>query len=146
MRQNNEQLGAKGPWVFELPELQPGETFTKKLRNAEYNGQKGWFKKYLPIETAQVTNLDDTSPIRVVFNGTYPDDIPPNVSETYEQIGVASFEVTNRSDSAVISADDVTVTLLKEAYGADEAARQSAQKGVVQKVSENLFGVGPGDL
>lgn len=143
---NSDELSSKGPWKFDAPELAPGESYTVDLRNMEFNGQKGWFRKYLPLDDMQVTNSDNTAFVSININGVYDDGIPPNVAETYEDKGITKFTVQNESGSATIAAGDLSVTLEKNAYSANDRAREQARRGVVDQLTEKFLGVTPGDF
>lgn len=113
-----------GPWVFRNETaLASGDHFLLDFRNMKYKGQKGWFKKWLPLDIAQINNRDTGNALSVTYNGIYPAEVLPNSSETYDNQGITRVRVENIGSSS-IDADTVTVEVKKEPYGADKAARE----------------------
>lgn len=121
------RLTGGGPWLFEPPALDPNEQYSLDLRNMRYNDQKGWFRKWLPLDSVSVTNLDGSNGLRLTVNGQYNSYVVPNAVETFSGQGITHVRVTNEG-SATIAAGDVKIELTKEPYNADAAARQEASK------------------
>lgn len=134
-------IDAKGPWLFELPELQAGESWSADFRNREKNGRKAGYKPFLPFDYAQVTNQDVDNNVRVSFNGAiYEDLVVSNSIESYDDIGVSDVTIYNAGSTA-ISAGDVVLAVGLDAYDADEAARERKKSGPVSQVVEHLTGL-----
>lgn len=144
MTDNTAENGA-GPFLFDVPQLAPGESWTTDLRNREYNGTKGGFRKFMPFDTSQITNESTDVPLRVTYNGQYEQYVVANAQESFEEAGIAEVTVEN-AGNVTLSAGDAHVELVRAPYGADDAARQDAREGVVGKVSEHLIGVSPSDV
>jgi hypothetical protein len=135
------KLTGAGPWLFDNPNgLSPGEPWVIDLPGMKYNGQSGWFKKYLPLDISQVTNTNTSENVRVVYNGQYEDLVLANSVETFSDQGIRRVRVVNASDN-VIPAGDIAVSLKKEPYGADERAREETKKGPIANVVENFTGL-----
>lgn len=130
-----------GPYTFELPELQPGETYTLNLRDRE----RGRFVVLSPAgyDNATIKNQSDVATIDVLINEATSYPIAPNTEPTIGMSGQYRYDITNTQESGgtVIDAGDVQLTILKEAYGADEAARSRQQEGPIRKVVRHFTGV-----
>lgn len=137
----NDKLRGEGPWLFELDELGPGETAVFDLRNMTHRGRARYFRPKLPLDQAQITNGDSSTVIEAEFNGLYPTQIPANAVDSFSETGITRVTITNTSDSNTISAGDVVLELSKSAYGADERARDQAERGTVSQVFEKFTGV-----
>lgn len=144
MTDNAAENGA-GPFLFDVPELAAGESWVADLRNREYNGTKGGFRKFMPFDTSQVTNESTDVPLRVEYNGQYEQYVVANTQESFEKAGITEVRVTN-AGSVALAKGDAHVELVREPFGADEAARRDAQTGVIGKVSRKLTGLTPADL
>jgi hypothetical protein len=141
MPKNYKAIDGRGPWVFDVPELTAGESWVLDLRNREFRNQPRYFRRFLPLDSAQVTNLNDTAAVEVEYNGLYQDVVPPNVVEGYSETGITGVRIRNLDASATIAAGDVRVTLEKTPFDADDAARADAERSAVSKVVENLTGL-----
>lgn len=134
-------IDAKGPFLFDVPELQPGASWNADLRNREEHGRKGYYKPFLPFDYAQVTNQSVDNNIRVVYNGgIYEDLVVASSVETYDEMGVTNVQVFNAGTTA-IDAGNAVVALGVDAYGADDAAREQKESGPVSQVVEHLTGL-----
>lgn len=143
---NKRMLNGAGPWSFDVPELAPGESFDLDLRNMEFNGERRYFRKFLPMDTAQVTNLSADAAVRVTINGQFSDVVPPNVVEGYEDQTITHVRIENLSGSATISAGDVVLTLERTPYNADDRARDEASKPPAAGVIKKFTGLDVGGL
>lgn len=144
MTDNAAENGA-GPFLFDVPQLAPGESWTADLRNREHNGTKGGFRRFMPFDTAQITNESTDVSLTVTYNGMFEQYVPPNSQETFGKAGVTEVTVEN-TGNVDLAAGDAHVELVREPFDADDAARRDAQTGVVGKVSRKLTGLTPSDL
>jgi hypothetical protein len=129
-------LSGAGPWTFEIPELSPGESHTVDLRKAE----KGRYRRNLPMDEILIKNYDVDNRTNLNVNGVYNADVDPNGKDSYGEVGISSFRITNRGNTK-IAAGDVTATVKKDPYDADDQARTEAAKGPVRRVIENFTGL-----
>lgn len=140
MTRDNRTIGGGGPWQFEPDtDLAPGESFVLNFREEE----KGRFKKWMPFDVAQITNLDGSNAVTVTYNGIFTDTVVPNASETFSQQQVASIRLTN-AGGTTISATDLKVSVKTEPYGADERAREQATQPPVAQMVERFTGLSLG--
>jgi len=128
MPTRDEVLEGGGPWTFEAPTLDPGESYYIDFRNVKFNGQKGWFRKWLPLDYAQITNLDTGNAVEVTYNSRFSDFVVPNAIETFDNQGITKVRVRN-SGGSTIAADDVKIAVGKDPYDADNAAREQRKGG-----------------
>jgi hypothetical protein len=135
-----ERLTGAGPWTFSSPALGAGETWVLNFRDLKYNGQKGWFRKHLPLESCQVTNLSVDYAISATFNKQYDTYVVPNSETSFSEQGITVVEITNQG-SGTITADNIKVEPKKEPYNADKQARENASKSNVKKTFENITGI-----
>lgn len=140
MTRDSRTIGGAGPWQF-VPEtdLAPGESYVLNFRDEE----KGRYKKWLPFDVAQVTNLDGSNAVTVTYNGIFEDTVVPNASETFSQQSVTKVRLTN-AGSTTITADDLRVSVKKEPYGADDHARAQAQQGPAAQMIQKFTGLSLG--
>jgi len=141
MSRKNRPLDGAGPWKFDLPALAPGESWNADFRNRSKNGTKGWFKRYMPFDYGQVTNLDSGALISVEYNGVYDDFVVPNAVESYDRQGIANVVITNEDGAATIAAGDIILAVGVDAYGADDSARNRAASGPLGDVVHRLTGL-----
>lgn len=135
MRDSNTVSGA-GPWTFESPALDPDEPWSIDLESWE----KGKIRRHMPADEMLVKNYDPDSRIDVVINGTSRVDVDPNGKDSYDETKIRLFKVVNRGGT-VIDAGDVTLTLRKDPYDADEAARERKQTPPLQRVVKSKLGL-----
>lgn len=140
MTRDSRTIGGGGPWQF-APEsdLAPGESYVLNFREEE----KGRFKKWMPFDVAQITNLDGSNAVTVTYNGIYGDTVVPNASETFSQQSVTKVRVTN-AGGTTISKDDLKISVKTDPYGADERAREQARQPPVAQVVERFTGLSLG--
>lgn len=141
---DNSPVEGAGPFLFEAPELLPGETWHVDLRRVKWNGTKRGLQKYVPFDTAGVTNSDGTARVLVTYNGQYDSTVLPNSVETFSRQGVAEVSVTNQSSTDTIVAGDVVLEVTSEPYGADERALEEQKRGPVSNVLEHVTGLSLG--
>jgi len=140
MSPQNPQIEGAGPFVLEVDTaLNADDIYTWNFRNEPYNGTKGGFRKYLPFDIAQVTNLDSSAPIKATFNGIYETYIPPNTTETFDKQGVTKARVRN-AGTTTINSGNVVVEVKTEPYGADDAARESKFQPPIFKAAKTPLG------
>lgn len=144
-RIDNDPLEGAGPWRFTIDaQLAPGDSELFDFRNMEYRGRKGFFRKYLPLDQATVTNLDPSANLDVTYNGVFDQFVTPNTAESFSQAGITSMTVTNPSSSSVtVDAGNVVVEVVRDPYDADDAARERARSGPVEQVVEKFTGIRP---
>jgi hypothetical protein len=139
MSNSNNDLRGGGPWTVDVPALDPGESFTYDYRNERFNGQKGFFRQWIPFDSAQIVNQSPET-LRVTFNGVFDDVVVPNAVESYDEIAITRVRVENTGSSAT-TGDAISIITQTEPYGADEKARDNAQRGMVSQVIENFTGI-----
>lgn len=144
MTDNAAENGA-GPFLFDVPQLTPGNSWTADLRNREYQGTKGGFRRFMPFDTSQITNESNDVPLRVTYNGQYEQYVVANTQESFQKAGITEVTVEN-AGNVDLADGDAHVELVREPFDADDAARRDAQTGVVGKVSRKLTGLTPSDL
>jgi hypothetical protein len=142
---DNTPAEGAGPFLFEAPELASGESYRIDLRNVEVNGKKRALRRYVPFDSVSVSNASEASAVLVTYNGQYDTRIFPNTTESFSRQGVAEVVVTNTS-STTIDAEDITVEVLREPYGADDAARDKRKRGPVSEIFENFTGTAPENI
>lgn len=120
-------LAGNGPWEFKIPSLDPAEIHNLDFRNMEYNGQKGYFRRFLPLDDLQVTNRDDGNPIGVEINHEYGGVVPPNTNRVFGDSGVTYLSVQNRG-GATISSDTVVIEVSSSGYTQNDYAREQKKK------------------
>lgn len=136
---NREEGG--GPWLLDLDgDLAPGEFEVFNLESMEYNGRKGYFRPWLPLDTVLVKNLDTGNDLKVTYNGQYESVVEANAADTYGDVGVVRFRVENLGGSTV-AAEDVVIQGSVEPYGADDQALEQKQRSPLEKAARNLIGL-----
>ena len=142
-------MAGAGPWEFTPDsDLAPGESFTLDCRNLKFRKTKGYFKKYMPLDEAQITNLSDSAAVGVEYNGVFNNFVVPNAIETFDKAGITRITVTNRESAggATIAADEVVIEVVKNPYDADQAARDRQRRGPLGDVIEKFTGLSLGGL
>lgn len=142
-RRDAQRIEGGGPWQFDSPALDPDEAWTLDFRNMTYNGQTGWFRRWLPLSYAQITNLDAGNALTVEYNGQFQDFVVPNAVESFDNQGITRLSVRNEGADA-IAAGDVKVSVGREPYGADDAARERARGGPVWSPKQAIADLIPG--
>lgn len=137
MDKSIEATGA-GPFTLESPSLAPGEAWRIDLNSYE----KGKYQPYTPFDQLLIKNYDDANRVDLEVNGRTKQfvDVDPNGKDTYGDSGVRTFRVVNRG-GATIAAGDVTITVKRDPYGADDQAREELQRSPLEKVARSFIGL-----
>jgi len=145
MRDNNSDasLESRGPWSFDNPEIQPGDSWRLDFRQKTYNGRKRYFKPFLPLDEAQVTNRNSGQSVDVTFNADYRIGVEPNAVESFSEQGVTYLSVAVPAGGTTVAAGDLSVAVATTAYDADDAAREDVRQDPVSEVVEEVTGVRP---
>jgi hypothetical protein len=131
-------LDGAGPFQFESPALDTGESWLLNFKNAD----KGRYKEYLPFDVIRVVN-ESAEPLDLTVNGVYDTRVVANSITTWEEVGTRSVAVAN-AGSASINATAVRVEAQSEPFGADDKARESrAESWVESAVSDIVPGGNP---
>lgn len=139
--QGSEKLESRGPWLFKNPGiLSPGESWRIDFRELKYNGRKRYFRPFLPLDSAQVTNQNTSEPINVTYNGRFETYIVSNAVETFTEQGIAFVRVEN-AGSTDIAAEEVTLEVSKDAYDAHDEARRNAKQTTPARIVEKFTGI-----
>lgn len=143
MSTKDERVRGGGPWQFTGPALDPGDSWVLDFRNMEHNGTKGYFKKWMPFDVAQVTNPSNEY-VEAHYNGQFTDTVVPNAVETFEDQAVTYVRIhALASNTGTIAEGDIRVSVKKEPYGADDAARENREKPWLQRAADEIV---PGGL
>lgn len=138
---DNSVVEGAGPFLFDTPQLDPGESWNLNLRDREYAGKKRGLTRYIPFDVLSVSNTDPNASVLVEVNGQYEFGVFANTTESFNRQGVASVTVTNRSATDTIDAGNVEVELTREPFGADDEARQSAKQSPIVNSIEGVTGL-----
>lgn len=130
-------LRGEGPWEFEIPELAPGESHYLDFRNMTHRGRPGYFRAFLPLDDAQVTNTDDSAAVSVEINHEYGGRVQPNTERPFPEAGVEYLTITN-AGTTTISAGNVIAEVASSSYGADQAARERKGKPLAARMISDL--------
>lgn len=126
-------LTGAGPFTWNVPALGPGDTWRIDLESTE----KGKYRKYAPFDTALVKNYNTGIRVDFGINGVYSVDIDPNGKDSYSETPIRVVTVTNTHDTESTADGDVTLSLQKDPFDADDQARQQAAepplRGVIRK-------------
>ena len=137
LRQERRVTGG-GPWLFEPGELAPGEKYVLDLPNMKYNNTKGWFRKWLPIDQATVTNMDSANAVVMTINGQYQNYCTPNTVESFNGPGITRLNVRN-DGTTPIADGNLKIELTKEPYNADDKAREESQSPWLQRALNDII-------
>lgn len=141
MSNNINRKEGGGPWLLELSEdLEPGGFEVFNLRNMRYNGRKGYFTPWLPVDTVMIKNLDTANTLEATYNGQFTAIIEPNAADSYSDVGILRFRLENRGGSTLAS-EDVVIQLTVDQYGADDQALEQAQRHPLEKAARSLVGL-----
>jgi len=133
---NIDTTNGGGPWSVPnggLPELQPGELYRVDLRRIEYRGTKRYFQPWLPVDNAVIKNLDTANGVSVEYNGQFDAFVEPNAVDSFGDAGIVSVVIRNEGDAA-IDAGKIKLQVSKDAYDADEAAREDKNRHPVERM------------
>lgn len=141
MSNNINRTEGGGPWLLELDgDLAPGEFEVFDLERMTYNGRKGYFRPWLPVDSVLVKNLDTGNPVKATYNGQYQTIIEPNAADTYSDVQVVRFRVENTGGST-LSAGDLVIQASVEPYGADDQAREQKNRPALEKAARSFIGL-----
>lgn len=140
MTRNINTTDGGGPWLIDVPELEPGETKEMRLRGMKYRGQKGYFKHWLPLDSAVVKNRDPDNSAIVTFNGQFDVFVEPNAADSFSDAGITSIKIEN-TGGTTIAENDLILQVSKEPYDADDAARSEANRSPVEKLARGVLGL-----
>jgi hypothetical protein len=140
MTSNIDRTEGGGPWRIPIPALDPEEVKEIRLRSVEYRNRKGFFKPWLPLDTAAVKNRDPDNGVEVTFNGQFDVFVEPNAADTFTEAGITSIRVKNVGGTA-IAESDLILQVSKEPYDADDAARREVQKHPLSKIAGGMLGL-----
>lgn len=129
-----------GPWILDLPALDPGESVEMYLKSLKYRGRKGYFRDWLPLDNATIKNRDPENAALVTFNGQYEVLVEPNAADTYGETGINSIAVEN-TGTTTLADGNLVLQVSAEAFDADDAARAKRNQSPVSKVAQGLLGL-----
>lgn len=132
-----------GPWTVPdagIPELAPGEQIRVDMRRLEYRGEKRYFQPWLPLDNAVVKNLDLSNRLEVEYNGQFDAIVEPSAVDSFSQAGVVSVIIRN-AGTGTIAPGDVVLQVSKDAYDADQQARDRRKMHPVEKIARNFVGL-----
>lgn len=137
---HNPRIDGGGPWLppFPMDVLSPGDTAIFDLRSMEYEGQKRFFDRWLPMDQVMFKNLDSANQVQLDINGIYGAVVEPNAADTFDDAGVTRVAVTNIGGSD-ISTDDLVIQFSVEPHGADDAARAEVHRSPVENFVRGVF-------
>lgn len=130
-----------GPFTFSVPELAPGESHTINLR--ERSGGRFVVLSPAGYDSLTIKNLNATATLNLTVNEATEYPIAPNTEPSIGLNGQYRYDITNTEPDggATVSAGEVRLTVLKEAFGADAQARKSRSEGPVRKVVRHFTGI-----
>lgn len=137
---NIDTTNGGGPWSIAIPALDAGESKEYHLNRMEFRGRKGYFRKWTPLDNAAFQNRDPDNGVEVVYNGQFDAFVGPNSADTYSEAGITRIKVTNVG-STVIEEENLKLQVSKDAYDADDAARQQANRHPVEKLARGVLGL-----
>jgi len=136
------EITGGGPWTFENPSgLAAGESHTFDFANIKQHGTNGFFRKWLPFDSIQITNLDTDAPLDFTVNGIYDGFVVPNASEGYSKTSVHTLQITNADSVNAIAAGNIRVEAAVSPYDQDEAAREDKHQPGIVKAIKGVGGV-----
>lgn len=130
-------LTGAGPYTFELPALAPEDEW--RIDFERYD--KGRYRRHQPFDSVLIKNYDTGNRIMAEINGG-PNgqavDIDPGGKDDYDEVGIRTLLIRNEG-STTIAEKNVTVSVKRKPYGADEQARERKGepplRGVLRKVT-----------
>lgn len=137
---NIDKTEGGGPWILDLPALEAGEYREFHLRTYDYNGRKGYFNPWLPLDNCAIKNRDTANTVRVTFNGQFDVLVEPNAADTYGEAGITTIRVKNEGGSTIADGD-LVLQVSAEPYDADDAARQEATRPLPEKLVRGFLGL-----
>jgi hypothetical protein len=138
MSRNIDRKEGGGPWQFRpesegIDPLPAGESVRFDFERMTYNGQKRYFRDWLPMDQVLLKNLDDSNGVTVTYNHRFSAFVEPNAADTFDQVGVRHVEIRNDGGTAIAS-DDLRLQTLVTPYGADDQAREQAGRHPLKKI------------
>lgn len=141
MSNNINRTEGGGPWLLELDsDLEPGDWQEFDLERMKYNGTKGYFRPWLPLDTVLIKNLDTANAVKATYNGQFQAVVEPNAADSYGDVEVVRFRVENIGGST-LSADDLVIQASVEPYGADDQALEQKQRPALEKAARSFIGL-----
>lgn len=141
MSNNIDRKNGGGPWLLELDEdLEPDDFEVFNLESMTYNGRKGYFRPWLPVDTVQIKNLDTSNPVKATFNGQFDTIVEPNAAVTYGDVDSIRFRLENVGGST-LEADDLIIQITVEPFDADDRALEEAQRHPLEKLGRSVLGL-----
>lgn len=140
MSQNDPRISGAGPFDFENEDsLAVDGRMVLPFEDMKHNKVKKGYRRYLPFSEIAVTNLSPESRLRVTYNHTGVQTIPPNTVESIDSIEITSLIVENMGPTAIESGN-VRIEALKSQYGADDSARQQIQESAIERFVSSMIG------
>lgn len=139
MPRNIDRTEGGGPWILNVPDLDPGDTYEWQLRSMEYRGRKGYFKSWLPLDNATIKNRDEND-VLVTFNGQFEVYVEQNAADTYGEAGITSIRIENKG-STVLAGGNIILQVSVEPYDADDAARRERRRSPAAKLARGFLGL-----
>lgn len=136
MRRNNPEIDGAGPFRLTNEEsIDPGEKYRWPLnaRNYEFQGRKGFFQRFLPLDAALMKNKSTDSAVVFTFNGQYEAEVEQSAADSFEEQGITRLRAENVG-AATIDPGELVVMVKKNPWNADDAARQRAERGPLERM------------
>lgn len=129
----------KGPFTFSVDQiLSPSDSgYTLNLNDLSREGKEGYYRPYLPMDFAEVTNLDPDNPVSVHFNNQDEGFVVPNSTETFTEQTFTNIRVENIGGTN-IAADDIKIQVELTSYGADAQAQDRANTSLAGRALSDL--------
>lgn len=137
---NIDKTDGGGPWLLDVPALDPGAAVEFHLRTYEYRGRKGYFRTWLPLDNATIKNRDPENPALVTFNGQFEVFVEQNAADTYGEAGITTIRVEN-AGATVMDASDLLLQVSAEPFDADDAARAKRNRPPIEKLARGVLGL-----
>lgn len=137
---NIDKTDGGGPWLLDVPALDPGAAVEFHLRTYEYRGRKGYFRTWLPLDNATIKNRDPDNMARVTFNGQFEVLVEPNAADTYGEAGITTIRVTNEG-ATTMAESNLLLQVSAEPYDADDAARATRSRPPIEKLARGVLGL-----
>lgn len=130
-----------GPWLLDLDgDLEPGDFEVFNFKSMTYNGRKGYFRPWTPLDSILIKNLDSANPVRAEYNGKFGAIVEPNAADSYGEVGLLRLRVENLGSSTIVQ-DDLIIQASVEPFDADDQARQESQRHPLEKAARSLVGL-----
>lgn len=126
-------LNGAGPFEFEPPALDPGDSQQYDFRKLE----KGRYRRWLPFDVVNFVN-ESVERVEVEINGVYNTRVPGNQVRAWNETGVNRVRLWNRG-GATIASGDFAVEVQAEPFGADEQARRNAEGNWLNKAANSII-------